>query len=124
LKDVKFDADVPKFASVHSFPNQTYKMSAAEKDPNFYNILNNKLSIERTKLSNERTFLAYLRTAVTLFGAGVTIIQLKMLKELYEFGIACLVATPIVLGFAIFRFLYNRKRFNRLFELYDDDLEI
>lgn len=99
-------------------------MSAAEKDPNFYNILNNKLSIERTKLSNERTFLAYLRTAVTLFGAGVTIIQLKMLKELYEFGIACLVATPFVLGFAIFRFLYNRKRFNRLFKLYDDDLEI
>ncbi len=38
-------------------------------------ILRDHLAIDRTVLANERTFLAYVRTALTLFVAGVSLIQ-------------------------------------------------
>src|SRR5690554_1520725 len=95
-------------------------METKDKERDFTNELNNKLAIERTKLSNERTFLSYMRTTLTLLGAGVTIIQLEVLEDLYEFGIACLVVSPFVMMFAIYRFLYNRRRFNKLFEQVQD----
>ncbi len=78
--------------------------------------LADRMAIERTKLSNERTFLSYLRTTLALLGAGLTVIRLDMLEKLYDLGIACLILAPIILAFAIFRFIYNRRRFNRFFD--------
>ncbi len=77
--------------------------------------LADRMAIERTKLSNERTFLSYLRTMLALLGGGLTIIRLDVLRQLYDLGIACLILAPIILAFAIFRFIYNRRRFNRFF---------
>lgn len=91
-------------------------MKTLKKEEETPGALANRLAIERTKLSNERTFLSYLRTTLTLLGAGVTIIQLEVLEELYDFGVACLAISPVILIFAIYRFLYNRRRFNKLFD--------
>lgn len=78
--------------------------------------LADRMAIERTKLSNERTLLSYLRTSLALLGAGVTIIRLDVLREVYELGMACLIVSPFIMAFAIYRFLYNRRRFNSFFK--------
>ncbi len=77
--------------------------------------LADRMAIERTKLSNERTFLSYMRTILALLGGGLTSIRLDVLEQLYDLGITCLILAPIILAFAIFRFIYNRKRFNSFF---------
>ncbi len=77
--------------------------------------LADRMAIERTKLSNERTFLSYLRTTLALLGAGVTIIRLDVLEKVYDLGVICLAMAPVILAFAIYRFIYNRRRFNRFF---------
>ncbi|WP_345028009.1 DUF202 domain-containing protein [Ravibacter arvi] len=78
--------------------------------------LADRMAIERTKLSNERTFLSYLRTSLTLLGAGLTIIRLDLLEKLIDLGVVCLAMSPLVLAFAIYRFIYNRNRFNKYFD--------
>jgi len=77
--------------------------------------LADRMAVERTKLSNERTFLSYLRTTLALLGAGVTIIRLDVLEKVYDLGVICLALAPVILAFAIYRFIYNRRRFNRFF---------
>lgn len=77
--------------------------------------LADRMAVERTKLSNERTFLSYLRTSLALLGAGVTIIRLDVLEKVYDLGITCLALAPVILAFAIYRFIYNRRRFNKFF---------
>lgn len=44
------------------------------------------LALERTKLANERTFLAYFRTFVVVFGSGLTIVKVDLLKQMEELG--------------------------------------
>jgi putative membrane protein len=80
--------------------------------------LQEQMSIERTKLSNERTFLSYLRTSLALLGAGLTIIRLEALEKVYDLGMACLILSPLVMGFAIFRFVRNKKWINKFKKRY------
>lgn len=77
--------------------------------------LADRMAIERTKLSNERTFLSYLRTSLALLAGGLTVIRLDVLEKVYDIGMVCLALSPLIMAFAIYRFIHNRKRFNKLF---------
>ncbi len=78
--------------------------------------LADKMAIERTHLSNERTLLSYLRTGLTLLGAGITIMRVDIFDKVYELGLAGIIASPMILGFGITRFVYNRRRIKRYFK--------
>lgn len=71
------------------------------------------LSLERTKLANERTFLSYLRTSMALLGGGLTIIRMDMFEKVYDIGWACLILSPFITAFAIFRFLNNKRKLRK-----------
>jgi len=77
--------------------------------------LADKMAVERTHLSNERTLLSYLRTGLTLLGAGITIIRIDIFDKVYELGWVCVLSAPLILGFGIGRFLYNRRRIKKYF---------
>lgn len=72
-------------------PDKFYK-----KFPEKELILRDHLALDRTTLANERTFLAYVRTALTLFVAGVSLIQFF---DIHNVRIAGLVMIP--LGFVV-----------------------
>jgi len=78
------------------------------------------LALERTRLANERTFLAYFRTTVVFLVSGVSIIQLKSLRELYEVGWALTLLAPIVLTVGLLRFLYVKRSIRKYYQARED----
>lgn len=73
-------------------------------------ITRDHLAIARTKLANERTFLAYFRTAVIFMASGFSIVQLKVLTEIYWVGIVLIILSPFVFLMGLLRMLRVKKK--------------
>lgn len=73
------------------------------------------LAIERTKLANERTLLAYFRTFVVVFGSGLTLVKVDLLKGLESLGYIFIGLSLVFLLIGLTRFYFARKRINRYY---------
>jgi len=75
------------------------------------------LAIERTKLANERTFLAYFRTFVVFLGTGLTVLKIEFFSDLKTFGIALLIASPVILIVGIIRLLRVKQTIRKHYKI-------
>lgn len=74
-------------------------------------ILRDYLAIDRTILANERTFLAYVRTALTLFVAGVSLVQFFNITLIQVIGWSLIPLGAITLIIGLTK---NRKMKNKI----------
>ena len=74
------------------------------------------LALERTKLANERTLLAYFRTFVVVFGSGLTLVKVDLLKGLESLGYIFIGLSLIFLLIGLIRFFVVKKRLKKWFD--------
>ena len=75
------------------------------------------LAIERTKLANERTFLAYFRTFVVFLGTGLTVLKIDFFSDLKTYGIALLIASPILLIVGLVRLIRVKQTIRKHYKI-------
>ena len=79
--------------------------------------LRDKLAAERTVLAMQRTFLAYIRTAISMFGAGLALVQILDITAFLIIGWIFMIASPVVLVWGVCVVSESKRRQN----IYIDD---
>ena len=76
-------------------------------------ILRDELAVDRTMLSCERTTLSYIRTSLATLIGGVTIIKFFTGAQYRAVGWLFVVISIFIAAFGLYRYLRERKKFER-----------